>query len=572
LIDYERAEQPAGAEGKRGERASYSQASDDSGEQSFKRGPIIVRWFCPSGDGSIREGTVRERAVRDDGTIRDEGTIGGAGTIRGGTIMHLGTMLALRGKADRSRAVRCSAFRAISLLFAALISLGATIAVAQDRPHIVYILADDLGRKDVGFNGSPVRTPNLDSLAGTGVVFNAFYSQPFSSQARAALLTGRYPMRYGLQTGSIGPSSQYGLPTQERTLAQALKEAGYETALIGKWQLGHARPEMWPTRRGFDYFYGTLSGNVGVQLGKTSDGDWRRNEQPLQEDGFVTTLLARDAVARIENHESRSPLFLMLSLTQPAAPYGAPQAFVDGYRDVPDEARRQYAASVTALDDAVGQVVKALERKNMLQQTLIVFHSDNGGAIPMRFPTGDGDVDKLAADNDLYREGKGSLYEGGVRVVALAHWPDRLKKSVVTSMVHVTDLYPTLLKLAGGKLEQPKKLDGFDVWGAITAATVNPRREMLINVEDVRGAIRVGEWKLIARATLPSRIELFNIANDPGETTNQAEAYPERVRELYGKLNGYAYDMAPPGYLVEEASRGKRGEAPVYWGQNAPRR
>ena len=190
----------------------------------------------------------------------------------------------------------------------------------------------------------------------------------------------------------------------------------------------------------------------------------------------------------------------------------------------------------------------------------------------MRFQPGDGDVDKPAADNDIYREGKGSLYEGGVRVVALAHWPDRLQKSVVTSMFHVTDMYPTLLKLAGGKPEQPKKLDGFDVWGSITASSVNPRREMLINVEDVRGAIRVGEWKLIARATLPSRIELFNIANDPGETTNQAETYPDRVRELYGKLNDYAYDMAPAGYLIEESSKGKRGEALISRGQNAPRR
>ncbi len=481
-------------------------------------------------------------------------------------------MLALRECAHRSRAARGSTWQGICLLLAGLLSFGATLAVAQEPPHIVYILADDLGRKDVGFNGGTVRTPNLDALAGAGAVFNAFYSQPVSSQARAALVTGRYPMRYGLQTGSIGPSSPYGLPIQERTLAQALKEAGYVTALIGKWQLGHAKPEMWPTRRGFDYFYGTLAGNVGLKVDKSSDGDWRRNEVPLQEEGFVTELLGRDAVARIDQHATGAPLFLMLSLTQPAAPYGAKPEAVDSYREITDEARRQYAASVTAIDDAVGQVVSALERRGMLQQTLIIFHSDNGGAIPMRLPTGDGDVDKPAADNDIYREGKGSLYEGGVRVVALAHWPDRLKKSVVTSMVHVTDMYPTLLNLAGGKREQPKKLDGFDVWGAVTASSINPRREMLINVEDFRGAIRIGEWKLIARATLPSRIKLFNIANDPGETANQAEAYPDRVRELYGKLNGYAYDMAPAVNLVEESKKGMPGEAPVYWRQNVPRR
>jgi arylsulfatase A-like enzyme len=460
---------------------------------------------------------------------------------------------------------------AMALLVAATL-LGASPALAQDKPHIVYIVADDLGWKDVGFHGGKVRTPNLDRLAGAGVVFNAFYGQPYSSQTRAALLTGRYPMRYGLQTLSIGSSSQYGLPTQERTLAQALKEAGYKTALVGKWQLGHAKPEMWPTRRGFDYFYGTLTGNVGVQVGKSAKSDWRRNDQPVQEDGFVTALLAKDAVGRIEAHDAQAPLFLMLSLTAPAAPYGAPKEFVDAYRDVPDEARRNYAASVSALDDAVGQVVRVLEKKKMLEQTLLVFHSDNGGAIPMKYPSGDGDVDKPAADNDLYREGKGSLYEGGVRVVALAHWPGRLQKGVVTSMVHVTDMYPTLLQLAGARLDQPKKPDGFDVWGAISGSAVSPRREMLINVEDFRGAIRVGEWKLIARATLPSKMELFNIANDPEEASNQADSYPDRVKELFDKLNGYAYDMAPARYFLEELAKSKGGDAPAYWWQNAPRR
>src|SRR5262245_4974274 len=467
-------------------------------------------------------------------------------------------------------------WRCAAALLCAATLLGASSAPAQskaeDRPHIVYVLADDLGWKDVGFHGGKVGTPNLDRLAGAGVVFNAFYGQPDSSQTRAALLTGRYPMRYGLQTLSIGPSSQYGLPPQERTLAQALKEAGYKTALVGKWQLGHAKPEMWPTRRGFDYFYGTLAGNVGVQVSKTGKGDWRRNDQPLQEDGFVTALLAKDAVARIEGHDTQAPLFLMLALTAPAAPYGAPKEFVDAYRDVPDEARRNYAAAVSALDDAVGQVVRALEKKKLLERTLIIFHSDNGGAIPMKFPTGDGDVDKVAADNDIYREGKGSLYEGGVRVVALAHWPGRLQKNIVTSMVHVTDMYTTLLKLAGARLDQPKKPDGLDVWAAMTGSAANPRQEMLINVEDFRCAIRVGEWKLIVRAALPTKMELFNIANDPEESANQADTYPDRVKELFTKLNTYAYDMAPANYFLEEVGKGKGGDAPAYWGQNAPRR
>lgn len=327
---------------------------------------------------------------------------------------------------------------------------------------------------------------------------------------------------------------------------------------------------MWPTRRGFDYFYGTLAGAVGARLDERGSDDWRRGDEALRESGFVTALLASDAAERIERHDGSSPLFLMLSLTAPAAPYGAPQALVDEYRDVPDEARRRYAAAVTALDGAVGQVVDALERKGMLERTLVVFHSDNGGAIPMRYPTGDGDVDRRAADNDIYREGKGSLYEGGVRVVALAHWPGRLRHGVMTSMVHVTDWYPTLLRLAGAPLDQPKKLDGFDIWDAILGSTTNPRREILINAEDFRGAIRVGEWKLIARATLPSRLELFNIANDPEESRNQADTYPDRARELYGKLNGYAYDMAPARHLADLP--GDASDAPAPWRQNVPRR
>lgn len=478
-----------------------------------------------------------------------------------------------RHAAQRYPANLSRAIHHFTAVFVFAVSLfGATVAQALDKPHIVYILADDLGWKDVGFHGGKVRTPNLDRLAAQGVVFNAFYVQPFSSQTRAALLTGRYPMRYGLQTLSIGPASQYGLPAQERTLAQALKETGYKTALIGKWQLGHAKPEMGPTRRGFDYFYGTLTGNVGAQIGKGAKTDWRRNEQPVTDDGFVTTLIAKDAVSRIDAHDTQAPLFMLLSFTAPAAPLGAPKEFVDAYRDVPDETRRTYAAAVTALDDAVGQVVRALEKKKMLEQTLIVFHSDNGGAIPMKFPTGDGDVDKPGADNDIYREGKGSLYEGGVRVVALASWPGKLQKSVVTSMVHVTDMYPTLLQLAGAKLDQPKKPDGLDVWPALAGTGANPRNEVLINVEDFRGAIRVGEWKLIVRAVLPTKIELFNIGNDPEESENQANTYPDRVKELLAKLNAYAYDMAPAGYFLEEVGKGKGGEQPAYWGQNAPRR
>ncbi len=436
---------------------------------------------------------------------------------------------------------------------------GSLPAHAADKPNIVYLLADDLGNKDAGYRGGRFSTPNLDKLAASGVTLNNFYVQPFSSQTRAALLTGRYPMRYGLQTMSIIPSSQFGLPIDERTLAQGLKEAGYKTAFVGKWQLGHVKPEFWPTRRGFDYFYGTLADEVHDRVRKSSGGDWRRNDQLVKEDGLVTQLLAKDAVDKISKHNPATPLFLVVAFNAPGA-------------DASAEAGRGYAFGVSALDDAIGQVIDALEKKNMLGNTLIVFHSDNGGAVPTKFATGDNDVGKTGADNGIYREGRGSLYEGGVRVAALAIWPARIKaKTVVTRLLHVTDIYPTLLKVAGAKIDQPNKLDGFDAWAALAEGGLGPRENILLNVEPFRGAIRAGEWKLIVRATLPSKLELFDIANDPEESQNQAEAYPDRVKSLLKQLNDFAYEMAAPKYL-EEIGQARSSQSPVYWGDNPVRR
>jgi arylsulfatase A-like enzyme len=462
--------------------------------------------------------------------------------------------------------------RARFVCFVAMLLFSSQASIAADRPNIVYILADDLGWKDVGFHEGKIPTPNLDKLAAGGAILNTFYAQPFSSQTRAALITGRYPMRYGLQTMSILPASRFGLPTEERTLAQALKESGYKTALLGKWQLGHAKPEFWPTKRGFDYFYGTLTGEVEARLTKTGKNDWRRNDQALKEEGFVTQLLAKDATAQIARFEGTSPFFLLLSFTQPSAPAGAPKELLEKFAGTSDEARRTYMASVAALDQAVGDILAALGKKGVTDKTLVIFHSDNGGAVPTKFPTGDGDVKKSAADNDIFREGKGSLYEGGVRVVALASWPGKIKAgTVVNRLLHVTDMYTTLLTLGGAKLDQPKKPDGLDVWPTIADEKLSPHEEILLNVEDFRGAIRVGEWKLVVRSAMPIKMELFNIANDPEEADNKAEAYPDRVKELLGKLNAYAYEMTESKYL-EELAKSKSGETPIFWGHNPPRR
>lgn len=444
-------------------------------------------------------------------------------------------------------------------------------AFAADAPHVVCILADDLGWKDVGFNRGEALTPHLDRLAAEGAILRAFYAQPYSTQTRAALLTGRYPMRYGLQTGSIAHASRYGLPSEERTLAQALKERGYRTAFLGRWQLGHARQEFWPTRRGFDRFYGTLSGQVDAHLRKGAKADWRRNEQPLKEEGYVTALLAKEAASIIDKHAPGAPLFLMVAFTAPALAANPPREMLAQYAAVSDPARRDYLAAVSALDAAIGGIVAALERRKMLDDTLIVFHGDNGGGVATRFPTADGDGQSSAADNGPWREGRGSLYEGGVRVAALAHWRGRIKPgTVIADPMHVTDVYATVVKLAGGSLEQPKALDGLDLWPALAEGQRSPRKETLLDAEDFRGAIRVGEWKLIVQAALPSRVELFDVANDPEETDNKAGNYPDRVKELRSRLDGYAYDMAASLRLEEILGGG--GQAIGLWRHNPVKR
>lgn len=463
-----------------------------------------------------------------------------------------------------------AAARAASVLQIMLLAamLPAAAVHAAQPPHIIYLVADDLGWKDVGFHGGALRTPNLDRLAAQGAVLNAFYAQPFSSQTRAALLTGRYPMRYGLQTLSIAPSARYGLPAEERTLAQALKGVGYRTAYVGTWLLGHARPEYRPLARGFDHFYGSLTGETGPVLRKRTPGDWWRDNRAIREEGYVTDLLSREAVNVISKHDAAVPLLLVVAFNTPAQYYDAPRALVDSYRDVPDFGRRNYAAAVTALDTAVGAIVTALNERGMQRNTLIVFQSDNGGALPTRFSTGDRDVDAVAADNGIFREGRGSLYEGGVRVAALASWPGRIEpNTVVTEPLHVTDLSVTLLELAGAP-PPSDKLDGVNVWPVITEGRHSARRDILLDVEDFRGAIRAGEWKLIVHASLPSKIELFDVANDPEEADNKATVYPDRVKDLLGRLNDYAYDMAPAQFLDSWIS----ADRPVFWRSNPPRR
>jgi len=462
--------------------------------------------------------------------------------------------------------------RALGILLALVAALAFGSADAAAPPHVIYVTVDDLGWKDVGYHGSTIQTPTLDQLATSGARLEQFYVQPFSCQTRAAVMTGRYPMRYGFQTLQIQWYSRFGLPANERLLPAALKTAGYRTALIGKWQLGHAKKELWPTQRGFDHFYGHLTGEIDY-FKKTDHGghpDWRRNDRQVKEPGYVTTLLGREAVHLIETHESTRPLFLWLAFAAPQAPLQAPREFLDRYQEVKDEHERAYRAMISAVDAAVSDVVAALERRAMRGNTLLIFHSTTGGAVGRKYAIGDGDARTDVATNGPYRDGKGSLYEGALRVVAFANWPDRIQAGVVGEVMHAVDLYPTLLNLAGAQRDQLKPLDGVDMWRTISQGAASPRKEVLLNVEDFRGGIRIGDWKLVRIATLPSRTELYNLRADPSEEDNQAERETERAQTMLKRLSDYAWEMTPSAYL-EELARPHQADMPIYWGDNPPR-
>ena len=433
-------------------------------------------------------------------------------------------------------------------------SIASATVMPAAAPNIVYIVSDDQGWKDVGFHGSDIATPTLDQLAREGARLEQYYAQPMCTPSRAALLTGRYPQRYGLQTLVIPSAGTYGLATDEFLLPQALKDAGYDTAIVGKWHLGHADKAYWPRQRGFDYQYGPLLGEIDY-FTHSAHGtrDWFRNNQPVREEGYVTQLLGKDAVRLIDRHDPKKPLFLYLAFTAPHAPYQAPKAYLDRYAHIADPARRAYAAMITAMDDQIGDVLRALERKGMRENTLVVFQSDNGGPRSAQF-TGEVDMSKstIPADNGPYRDGKASLYEGGTRVVALANWPGRIPAgSVVDQPIHEVDMYPTLARLAGASLAKTKPLDGIDVWPTVAEGKPSPRTEVVYGIEPFRGAVREGDWKLVWRATLPSQVELFDLATDPSETTNVAPEHPEKVAELQQRVEILAREAVPPLILGE---------------------
>lgn len=475
-------------------------------------------------------------------------------------------------------------------LFATLLALSSPFARAATpapRPHIVYLLADDLGYNDCGFRGGKeIPTPHLDRLAASGAVLDAFYAQPVCSPTRAALMTGRYPFRYGLQVGVIRPYARYGLSLDERLLPAALRTAGYETAIVGKWHLGHVTAAHLPTARGFMHQYGHYNGALDYFKHERDGGhDWHRDDRPNYDDGYTTHLVARESVRLIRERDRTKPLFLYVPFNAVHGPYQAPADTLAAVASLTGT-RRTYAAMLIELDRAVGQIVAALESEKILGETLIVFSSDNGGPRP-------GSV----TDNTPLRSGKGSLYEGGVRVAAFATWPGRIPPgSTVRAPIHLVDWFPTFLNLAGAPLAQPLPLDGRDVLACLTAGAPSPHDVVVFNVTPRNGALREGRWKLVLNGQLAEsedeapgapaakkaakkknkspppdaapadRVELFDLSTDVAERHNLAAAHPDIVTRLRARLAEYSAVAAKP----LSAPGDNRGTAPKIWGPPQP--
>lgn len=414
------------------------------------------------------------------------------------------------------------------ILLAALAMFAACAGIPQSpppesaptgSPNILLILADDLGYGDLGVYGSStLSTPNLDRLAWEGIRFTSFYANsPICSPTRVAILTGRYPQRFGLYNG-LGVDSTWGLPAHAATLPRLLRDAGYETMHVGKWHVGHAREAYRPLLQGFDGFFGF---DHAHHLPKTyRDPRLRRNREPEQvRPGYLTDLLAAEAETFLRHRtESKRPFFLNLWTFSPHKPLEPPPRWADRYDD---SVEGRFAAMVKTLDEAVGRLLSALEETGLTDNTVVVFSSDNGGADTVH-----------GGRNGPFRGGKNDLLEGGIRVPLIVRWPGRVTAGAVSdALVASFDLFPTLAELAGVDLAGVP-VDGRNLTPLLAGARddfTGPLHWDDVHAGRGRFAVRRGPWKLRSEK---GKTTLHDVRADPGETSDLATRRPEIVAEL----------------------------------------
>ncbi|XP_075742765.1 arylsulfatase B isoform X3 [Rhipicephalus microplus] len=404
---------------------------------------------------------------------------------------------------------------------ALLLSALPTVDCERPRPHIVFFLVDDVGWADVSFHGSSqIPTPNLDALAADGVILNNYYAMPYCTPSRAALMTGLHPIHTGMQGIPIDIAEPWGLPTDVRILPQYLKELDYETHLVGKWHLGSYTDSLTPPCRGFDSFYGLYYGESDyyshtIYYQNHSGLDFWENKEPVwSENGtYSTSLFTKRVQSVIENRSKSKPLLLLVShmaahSALETEPLQAPQENIAKFPYIGEKNRTIYAGMVDALDQSVGQVFKALSDAGMLENSVIVFSSDNGGAM-----WGHG---RSRGFNWPLRGAKGRVWEGGTKVAAFVWSPlFARRRQQYNGLMQITDWLPTFYSIAGGDAAQMADLDGFDMWRSLSYGLPSPRVEMLYNYDYTFtncAALRNSRYKLV----LDDSGELADRYNVPG--------------------------------------------------------
>jgi arylsulfatase A len=438
----------------------------------------------------------------------------------------------------------------------ALLSLLLLAASPQaERPNIVMIYVDDLGYGDLGCYGHPsIRTPNLDRMAAEGLRFTDFYSgAPVCTPSRAALLTGRFAVRSGMASDKrrvLFPNSAGGLPESEITTAEALKAKGYATAAVGKWHLGHL-PQYLPTRNGFDSFFGLPYSNDMDRQASAKPGEpkWTqynvpliRNEEVVERPADQTTLTRRytEEAVRIIKANKEKPFFLYLAHSMPHVPLFISEAGAG------KSARGLYGDVVEEIDWGVGQVLAALRAEGLEKKTLVVFSSDNGPWLIMK---------ENGGSAGLLNEGKGSTWEGGMRVPGIFWWPGKIAAGTVTSQMGcVVDLFATFLKLGGADLPADRPIDGVDLSPLLLGAKEGPRQSMIYYRDTTVYALRKGPWKLhiTTRSSYGKDAPvnhdpplLFNLAADPSEKLDVAAKNPEIVAEIRKMIADHQATVTP---------------------------
>ncbi|MFH1715909.1 MAG: sulfatase-like hydrolase/transferase, partial [Planctomycetota bacterium] len=331
------------------------------------------------------------------------------------------------------------------------------------------------------------------------------------------------------------------------TLAMAMRDAGYSTSITGKWHMG-SPPEFTPLKYGFDTSYGYFAGQVDpyTHYYKTGARTWHRNDEYLDEEGHATDLITNEAVRVVESDHTK-PFFLYVAYSVPHHPLDEPDEWTGMYEGRFEEiSRRWYAASVTHMDQGIGRIIDALERKGLRENTLIVFVSDNGGQKSWSSATEYKGryADKphtVLGDNRPLRGWKGDLYEGGIRVPALASWPGVLKPGEVNVPVHIVDWMPTLCSLVGYSPNRNLKWDGRDIWPFVRGEKAKAEPRSMYWKTPNASAVRFGDWKLVA-AKKADDVQLFNLARDPYETEDLADKQPGKVKELKDLLSSISKD------------------------------